>query len=146
VRRHPQHRSFWLLSQPFPHLRFNFFVTSETFATKVEPLYATNTSQHKQEIFLYEYPLHWVLLLTKKLWSSVAHSSSTVAILTTETSLLNMSIRFVYPGYHDSGLCCYLVIHTENLLRPSQLFYFHLWHIYCLSFVLQQSPAIRVTF
>jgi hypothetical protein len=22
---------------------------------------------------------------------------------------------------------------TENLLRPLQLFYFHLWRIYCLS-------------
>jgi hypothetical protein len=24
---------FWLLSQPFPNLRFNYFVISETFAT-----------------------------------------------------------------------------------------------------------------
>jgi hypothetical protein len=64
---------FWLLSQPLPHLRFNLFVISETFATKVaisrpscEPLYATNTSQHKQEIYLYKYPLHWVFLPTNK--------------------------------------------------------------------------------
>jgi hypothetical protein len=26
---------FWLLSQPLPHLRFNFFVIKETFVTKV---------------------------------------------------------------------------------------------------------------
>jgi hypothetical protein len=58
-------KSFWLLSQPLPHLRFNVFVVSETFASKVEPLYATNISQHKQETFLYEYISHWVLLLTK---------------------------------------------------------------------------------
>jgi hypothetical protein len=45
---------FWLLSQPLPHLRFNLFVISETFATKVafsrpscEPLYETNTSHRK---------------------------------------------------------------------------------------------------
>jgi hypothetical protein len=42
-----------------------------------EPLYATNTSHHKQEIFLYECPLHRVLLTTKdrttELWSSVVH-------------------------------------------------------------------------
>jgi hypothetical protein len=60
------------LSQPLPHLHFNIFVISKTFATKVEiswtncePLYATNTSHNKQEIFLYEYPLHFVLLPTK---------------------------------------------------------------------------------
>jgi hypothetical protein len=26
---------FWLLSQPLPHLRFNLFVISETFATQL---------------------------------------------------------------------------------------------------------------
>jgi hypothetical protein len=26
---------FWLLSQPLPHLRFNIFVISETFATQL---------------------------------------------------------------------------------------------------------------
>jgi hypothetical protein len=64
--------SFWLLSQPLPHLLFNVFVSSETFATMVaisrpscEPLYATNTSHHKQETFLYKYSLHWVLLPTR---------------------------------------------------------------------------------
>jgi hypothetical protein len=57
-----------------------------------EPLYATNTSHRKQETFLEEYPLHWVLLPAKKKrrterCSSVIHASSTVAILTTETSI-----------------------------------------------------------
>jgi hypothetical protein len=58
-----------------------------------EPLYVTNTFHSKQETFLYKYPLHWVLLPTKKkkrtteLCSSVLHTSSTVAILTTETCL-----------------------------------------------------------
>jgi hypothetical protein len=47
-----------LLSQPLPHLRFNLFVISETFVTKVETLYATNTSHREQETLLYEYPLH----------------------------------------------------------------------------------------
>jgi hypothetical protein len=36
---------------------------------------------------------------------------------------------------HEVGLCCYLVIQIENLLRPLQPFYFHLWPIYWLSFV-----------
>jgi hypothetical protein len=49
---------FWLLSQSLPQLRFNLFVISETFATKAEQLYTTNTSHRKQETFLYEHPLH----------------------------------------------------------------------------------------
>jgi hypothetical protein len=60
-----QHRSYWLLSQPLLHLRFNLFVISETFATKAESLYATNTSYRKQETFLHEYPFHWVFLPIK---------------------------------------------------------------------------------
>jgi hypothetical protein len=48
-----------------PHLQFNLFVISETFSTKVEPLYGTNTSHSKQETFLYAYPLHQVHLHTK---------------------------------------------------------------------------------
>jgi hypothetical protein len=56
-----------------------------------ELLYQTNTSHRKQETFLYEYPLQWVLLPTKKRTtercSSVVYTSSTVAILTIETSL-----------------------------------------------------------
>jgi hypothetical protein len=40
-----------------------------------------------------------------------------------------------YLDCHEAGLCCYLVIHIENLLRPLQLFYFHLWPAYWLSLV-----------
>jgi hypothetical protein len=36
VRRNPQHRSFFtVVSQPLPHLRFNFFVIGEKFATQM---------------------------------------------------------------------------------------------------------------
>jgi hypothetical protein len=41
-----------------------------------EPLYAINTSHHKQETFLYECPLHWVLLPTK-----IMHNSKLLAII-----------------------------------------------------------------
>jgi hypothetical protein len=130
MRRNPQHRSLLTVISATSAPRFQP-VISETFATKAELLYPTNTSHRKQETFLYEYSLHWVLLPTKKRrtterCSSVIHSSSTVAILTTETSLLDC---------YEDGLCCYLVIHIENLLRPLQLFYFHLWPIYRLSLV-----------
>jgi hypothetical protein len=40
---------------------------------------------------------------------------------------LNMCMRVCYLDCHEAGLCCCLVIHTENLLHPLQLFYFHLW-------------------
>jgi hypothetical protein len=40
-----------------------------------------------------------------------------------------------YLECHEPGLCCYLVIHIENLLRPVQLIYFHLWPVYRLSLV-----------
>jgi hypothetical protein len=39
---------------------------------------------------------------------------------------LNMRMRVYHLDCHEVGLCCYLVTHTENLLRPLQLFYFHL--------------------
>jgi hypothetical protein len=42
-------------------------------------------------------------------------------------------MRICYPDCHEAGLCCYLVVRKESLLRPLQLFYFHLWPIYWLS-------------
>jgi hypothetical protein len=36
----------------------------------------------------------------------------------------------------------YLVIHIVNLLRPLQLFYFHLWHIYWLAFIVCSSLGV----
>jgi hypothetical protein len=38
---------------------------------------------------------------------------------------LNMCMRICYLDCHEAGLCCYLVIHIENLLHSLQLFYFH---------------------
>jgi hypothetical protein len=39
---------------------------------------------------------------------------------------LNMRMRVYYLDCHETELCCYLLRHIENLLRPLQLFYFHL--------------------
>jgi hypothetical protein len=44
-------------------------------------------------------------------------------------------MRVCYLDCHEAGLCCYLVIHTENLLHPLQLLYFHLWPVYWLTIV-----------
>jgi hypothetical protein len=51
----------------------------------------------------------------------------------------NMRMRVCRLDCDEAGLCCYLVTHTENLLRPLQLFYFHLWTIYLLSFVYNKA-------
>jgi hypothetical protein len=46
-------------------------------------------------------------------------------------------MRVCYLNSHQAGLCCCLVIlvHIENLLRPLQMVYFHLWPIYWLSLI-----------
>jgi hypothetical protein len=54
---------FSLLPQPLPHLRLNLFVINKSL---YESFYATDISKRKQETFLYKYPLHWVILATKK--------------------------------------------------------------------------------
>jgi hypothetical protein len=111
-----------------------------------EPLYATNISHRKQEIFLYEYPLHWVLLPTEKKTHNRTMQFCSIRLKHGRhfdywKQPLNMRMRVCYLDCHDTGLCCYLVIHLENLLCPLQLFYFHLWPIYWLSFVLITSTV-----
>jgi hypothetical protein len=58
VRQNPQHKSIFTVVSSTSAPPFNLFFSNETFATKAEPLYATKTSHRKEEIFLYEYPLH----------------------------------------------------------------------------------------
>jgi hypothetical protein len=86
---------FWLLSQPLPHLRFNLFVTSETFATFLDPVGNSFTRQIlptvKTEHLFMNISFIESFCSQKKsvteLCSSVVHSSSTVAVLTTKTKL-----------------------------------------------------------
>jgi hypothetical protein len=142
VHQNPQHRSLLTvfsvtsapLFQPLPHQRNVCHVSWSI----CEPLCATNTSHRKQEIFIYEYSLHWVLLPTK------VHNRTLIvsSIILKDgrhfyywNKPLNMRMQFCYLDYYEAGLCCYLVIHTENLFHQLQLFYFHLWPIYCLSLV-----------
>jgi hypothetical protein len=55
VRLNPQQRSLSAVVSATSAPPFHLFVISETFVTKIEPLYATNTSDSKQETFLYGY-------------------------------------------------------------------------------------------
>jgi hypothetical protein len=52
---------------------------------------------------------------------------------------LNIFMPICYLDSHEAGLCCYIMIHIENLLRPLHLFYFHLWPVYWLSLVTSQE-------
>jgi hypothetical protein len=131
---------FWL-SQPRPQLRSilrhqrNVCHVSRPSS---EPLYSTNTSHSKQEIFLYEYPLHWVLLPTEYEQQDAglgSYTSQHGRHFDYWNQPLNMRICVCCLDCHEAGLCSYLVIHIENLLRPLQLFCFHLWPIYWLSLV-----------
>jgi hypothetical protein len=99
----------------------------------------TNTSHRKQKTFLYEYPLHWVLLSTKTYNRTLILGNTILKHghhFDCWNQPLNMRMRVSYLDCHEAGLCCYLMIHIQNLLYPLQLFYFHLWPIYWLSLVL----------
>jgi hypothetical protein len=113
----PAALKFWPLSQPLSHLRFNLFVTIETFATFLDPIgncfmQQTLPTLNRKHFFMN-------ILCTKSFrtqkrtrerCSAVVHASSTVAVLTTETNLWTcMLVRCL--DCHKAGLCCYLVRH-----------------------------------
>jgi hypothetical protein len=41
-----------------------------------------------------------------------------------------MRMRVYYVDCHEAGLCWYLVIHIQTLIRPLHLLYFQMWPIY----------------
>jgi hypothetical protein len=133
MRRHLQHTS--LLApvsatsvppfQPFHHQRNACHPVVNCFTRQTLP---TTNRKH----FFYEYPLYWVLLPNRTLlFGSIPLKHGRYSDYWNQP--LNMRMRIWYLDSHEAGLCCYLVIHTENLLRLLRLFYFHLWPIYCLS-------------
>jgi hypothetical protein len=83
--------------------------------------------------------LHWVLLSTKMRNRTLLFHSILLKHgrhFDCWNQPLNMSMRVCYSDCYEDGLCCYLVVHLENVLRPLHLFYFHLWPIYWLCLVL----------
>jgi hypothetical protein len=106
---------FWLFSQPLPQ-PFSTSSSAKRLPPNCEPLYSTNTSHRKQE---------------KKLRISFSYSPPPPPKTHNRTlpfgSILkhdrnfdywnqppNMRMRVSYLDSHEAGLCCYLVIHTEN--------------------------------
>jgi hypothetical protein len=80
--------------------------------------------------------LHWVLFSPQKTHNSTLLFGSNLPKHSRHFDYwnqpLNMCMHVCCLDCHEAGLCCYLVIHTENLLRPLQLLYFRLWPIYWL--------------
>jgi hypothetical protein len=126
---------FWLFSQPLPHLRFNLFFVSETFATE---LWTALRDQHFRpqtgNISL------WISFASGSLFTKT-HTQRCSSIVYEGRHFnywnqpLNTRMRVCYLDCNEAGLCCYVVIHIENLLHPLHLFYFHLWSIYWFSLV-----------
>jgi hypothetical protein len=84
-----------------------------------EPLYATNTSHREEETFIYDCPLHWVLLLTKKRHNRTLLFGNTILKHGRQFDYwyhpLDIRMRVCYLDCHEAELCCYLVIHIENI-------------------------------
>jgi hypothetical protein len=125
VRRNLQNRSFWLLSQPLPHLRFNLFIISEIFATFLDSIVNRFTWQTLPNVNRKYFFLN--ILCIESMWPQKARNTT---LLFGSTPLkngrhfdywnqpLNVFMRVCYLGFHEAGLFCYIVIHTENLLHP----------------------------
>jgi hypothetical protein len=64
VRRNPQHKSLLTVVSVTCVLTFNLLISAKRLPPRCEPLYATNASHRTQELFIYEYSLHWALLPT----------------------------------------------------------------------------------
>jgi hypothetical protein len=105
VRRNPQHRSLLTV------VSANFAPGRGSSATFERPW----ENRFTRQTFLYKYPLHWVLLPTKK----KKHNRTLLFGCTLKhgrhfdywTQPLNMCIRVCYLDCHEAGLCCYLVIY-----------------------------------
>jgi hypothetical protein len=122
VRRNPQHRSLLAVVSATSALGWASLRFSNVFERisrqSCEPLYAKNTSHRKQEIFLYEYPLHWVILSTKRMHKRTLLSGSTLLKqghhIDYWNQPLNVRMCVWYLDSHEDGLCCYLVILIEK--------------------------------
>jgi hypothetical protein len=104
-------KSFWLLSQSLPHLVGYHLQISKVLERisrpSCEPLYMKNTSHCKHETFIYEYPLHWVLLPIK-----IAQKDAALRYTLKHgrhfhywNQPLNMCMRICYLNCHEAGLC-----------------------------------------
>jgi hypothetical protein len=134
---------FWLLSQPLPHLvghHLRRSIVLERIYRPVVKLFAPQTLPTINKNYLF-----MNILCIESFFSQKKPHNRTLLFASILLKYgrhfdywkqpLNMRMRVCYLFCHEAGLCCYLVIHTENLLNPLQLFYVHLRSIYWLSLV-----------
>jgi hypothetical protein len=135
---------FWILFQLLPHLRFNLFVISETFAMFLDLVVNSFTRQTLPTVNRKHFLMN--ILCIESLCPQETHNRTLLFCSTLlkhgrhfdySKQPLNICMRVCYLDSHEAGLCCYLVIHIENLLHQLQLFYFHLWPIYWLISVIK---------
>jgi hypothetical protein len=132
---------FRLLPQPLPHIRFNHFVISETFATFLDPAPKCFT-RHTLPTTIRK---HFFMsnLCFESFYSQKTHNRTLFFRSTLKygrhfdywNQPLNTGMRVCYLDSHEAGLCYHLVIHIENICLPLQPFYFYLWLIYWVFFV-----------
>jgi hypothetical protein len=131
---------FWLLSQPLPHLRFNVFVISEVFATFLGPVVNRLRDWHFSP---QRGNVLWICFALSTFAHENAHQNAAFGITLLKygrhfdyrNQPLNVRMRARYLYCNEIVMPCHLVIHTEDLLHPLELFYFYLWPIYWLSLV-----------
>jgi hypothetical protein len=122
---------FWLSSQQLPHLEFQPLRRQQNVCRPVVNRFTRQTIPAVNiylKVFFALSPFPHKKKTRNRRVLFYRYSSRTVAILTTETSHWTCACSSA-----TAGLCCYLVIHIENLLHSSQLFYSHLWRSHWLS-------------
>jgi hypothetical protein len=127
VGRNPQHRSL------FDCCLSHFYISVSTSSSSAkplppscEPLYVTNTShcKHRKKFFIN-------LLCIESVCTQKTHNRTLLFGVTPlkhgrhsdyGNQPLNIRMRVCYLDCHEAEMCCYLVIHIENLLHPFSCF------------------------
>jgi hypothetical protein len=97
------------------HLRLSRTSLRRFIDPAVNRFTAINISDRKQEALLYEYPLHWVLLPTKKKTHNRTFLFSSILLKHCRhfdcwNQSLNMRMRVCYLEYHEARLFLCLVL------------------------------------
>jgi hypothetical protein len=121
VGRNPQHRSFWLLFQPLPHLRFNFFIISKTSVTFLNPAVNRFTRKTLPTVNR-KYFLLWIsfalgpLDLKKK--RKIECCSSVVCSLSTVVPFWSLKLAYEYEHSRRLSWCFTAMLPSGTHRKP----------------------------
>jgi hypothetical protein len=141
VRRNPYHRSLLTVVSAIPHLRFNLFFMNKAFITFLDPvvnrftrqILPTVNSKYFLRIFFALSPFAHKKRTIER-WSSAAQSPFWLLKSASEHAHERLLSRMSWSWA--------VLLPSENLLRPLQLFYSHLWPNYWLSLVVCPVPQL----